>query len=175
MGRRQSAPRRQNTLEHGILDDGSLSPPSSFDLPDHSTLLSCLYQHLARLKLAHHGVTTRAILSRPISSAEHYDPFPLLLPCLFSLSLVSPICLFFLGLSSSCAAFRKRGGMLFSRHSRISSEDILHLDNFTVFAWSLHCFFFCFSIDALQEVCAIVSVVFSVLSWVAELEGTRIL
>jgi hypothetical protein len=108
MGRRQSAPRRQNTLEHGILDDGSLSPPSSFDLPDHSTLLSCLYQHLARLKLAHHGVTTRAILSRPISSAEHYDPFPLLLPCLFSLSLVSPICLFFLGLSSSCAAFRIR-------------------------------------------------------------------
>jgi hypothetical protein len=25
MGRRQSAPRRQNTLEHGILNDGSLS------------------------------------------------------------------------------------------------------------------------------------------------------
>jgi hypothetical protein len=167
MGRRQSAPRCQNTLEHGILNDGS--PPSSINIPDHSTLLSCLYQHLARLKLAHHGVTTRANPSRPISSAEHYDPCPSLLLC-FLPFLSSFPSVFFPWIVIILRGVSEKGRMLFSRHSRISSEGILHLD----IPQSLHGAFIVFSvflIDASREVYAIVSVVFSVSSWVAESKG----
>jgi hypothetical protein len=159
MGRRQSTPRRQNTLEHGILSDDSLSPPFPIDSPNLPTLLSCLYPHLARLKLAHPlHIKRRYYRSEPItttiSSAESYDPiffdsFPVfsVFPSVFCLLDCPP---------SLRGVFGKGRSSSWPRHLRISSEEhIAYLDSF-------HCFSHRPLIKGLLQS----FLAFSVLSWV---------
>lgn len=140
MGRRQSAPRCQNTLEHGILSDVSLfvsshQPTRPFDftfvsIPTCCKIEACIVHYTSN------GVTTGANLSRPQSAVLNLTTqFPLthsLLLSLFSFSHLS----FSVGLSTIFA--RRLGkGRSFSwpYHLRIFSEGhIAFLDRF-------HCFF----------------------------------
>jgi hypothetical protein len=139
-----------------VLSASPHRPLPTFDFTFVSIPTSCKIE--ACMSITHHGVTTRAILSRPISSAEHYDPFPCLPLCLSSF-LSFPSSVFRFWIVIILRGVSEKGRMLFSRHSRISSEGIFAFGHFTVFAWSLHRFF-CFLIKALREAYAIVLVVF---------------
>ena len=80
MGCRQSAPRRQDTLEHGILDPKSVcADPTSSTCPTIRLYFHVYIPHLARLKLARPFHITALLQERnhhdPISSAETHDPF----------------------------------------------------------------------------------------------------
>lgn len=80
MGCRQSAPRRQNALEHGVLDPKSIcADPISPTRPTIRLSFRVYTSHLARLKLARPLHITALLQERnyhdPISSAESYDPF----------------------------------------------------------------------------------------------------